>query len=67
MCPDRKLKWFKDHGRTTAQIKEIKKMVIRRWEESYCGVEVETPGDETQPPKVCTVLANAFTIHHWSY
>lgn len=35
MCPDKKLKWFKDHGRTAAQIKEIKKTVIKRWDESY--------------------------------
>jgi hypothetical protein len=41
MCPDRKVKWFKDHGRTAAQIKEIKKMVTKRWEESYQGAEEE--------------------------
>jgi hypothetical protein len=35
MCPDRKLKWFKDRGRTTAQIEDIRKLVINRWEESY--------------------------------
>jgi hypothetical protein len=55
MCPDRKLKWFKDHGRTAMQIKEVKKMVIRRWEQSYCDVEDETLGNEMQvmqPPKV---------------
>lgn len=52
MCPDRKLKWFKDHGRTAAQIREIKKLVIRRWEESYQGVEEETLGDETKQLKV---------------
>lgn len=51
MCPDRKLKWFKDHKRTAAQIKEIKKMVITRWQESYRGVRVEDENseDETQP------------------
>ena len=54
MCPDRKLKWFKDHGRTAVQIKEIKKVVIKRWDESYCVVEGETPGETqvTQPSKV---------------
>ncbi|KAF8495270.1 hypothetical protein F5888DRAFT_1794991 [Russula emetica] len=56
MCPNRKLKWFKDHGRTAAQIKEIKKMVVKRWEESYYeGAEEEVQGDEsrvTQPLKV---------------
>jgi hypothetical protein len=62
MCPDRKLKWFKDHGRTAMQIKEIKKMVIKRWEESYYSVEDETPENPTpvtQPAKVWIVPANA--------
>ncbi|KDR68282.1 hypothetical protein GALMADRAFT_42456, partial [Galerina marginata CBS 339.88] len=35
MCPDRKSKWFKDHGRTARQIKEIEKMVIAKWNEVY--------------------------------
>jgi hypothetical protein len=52
MCPDCKLKWFKDHGRTAAQIKEIKKLVIKHWEESYQAAEEETPGNEMQQPKV---------------
>lgn len=53
MCPDRKLKWFKDHNRSAIQIKEIKKMVIKRWEESYCGVEDEAPGEpQVTQPKV---------------
>ena len=54
MCPDRKLKWFKDNGRTAIQIKEIKRVVIKRWDESYCGVEDETPGETQvmQPSKV---------------
>jgi len=54
MCPDRKLKWFKDHGCTSAQIKdsEIKKTVIKHWEESYQGDEEETQGNEMQQPKV---------------
>ncbi len=30
MCPDKKLKWFKDHGHSAAQIREIKKMVTNR-------------------------------------
>jgi hypothetical protein len=52
MCPDRKLKWFKDHGRTAVQIKEIKKVVIKRWEESYRGIEDTSETQATQPPKV---------------
>jgi len=35
LCPNCKLKWFKDHGCTTCQIKEIEKMVIARWNVSY--------------------------------
>src|SRR5258708_1646355 len=35
MCPDRKLKWFKDRGHTTGQINDIHKLVINCWEESY--------------------------------
>jgi hypothetical protein len=39
MCPDKKLKWFKDHGRTAAQIRDIKKLVVTRWNETYKGDE----------------------------
>lgn len=35
MCPDRKLQWFKDRGRTAAQIEDIRKVVVNRWSESY--------------------------------
>jgi hypothetical protein len=41
MCPDKKLKWFKDHGQTAAQIQDIKKMVIERWDETYKGEDSE--------------------------
>ncbi|KAF5315255.1 hypothetical protein D9619_006958 [Psilocybe cf. subviscida] len=37
LCPDRKLKWFKDHGRTVRQIKEIEKLVISTWKSDYEG------------------------------
>ncbi|KAF8232541.1 hypothetical protein L208DRAFT_1561799, partial [Tricholoma matsutake] len=37
MCPDKKLKWFKDHGQTEAQIQDIKKMVIEHWDKTYKG------------------------------
>ena len=39
MCPYKKLKWFKDHGRTATQIREIKKLVVTRWNETYKGDE----------------------------
>ncbi|KAF9032378.1 hypothetical protein BJ165DRAFT_1357982 [Panaeolus papilionaceus] len=35
MCPDKKLKWFKDHGRTAQQIRTIRKLVIAKWTEIY--------------------------------
>ena len=41
MCPDKKLKWFKDHGQTAAQIQDIKKMVIECWDETYKGEDME--------------------------
>ena len=43
MCPDKKLKWFKDHGRTAAQIREIKKLVVTCWNETYKGDEEPVP------------------------
>jgi hypothetical protein len=54
MCPDKKLKWFKDHGRTPAQIRDIKKLVTTRWTETYKD-EKSTPA-ATAPSrrgKVC--------------
>jgi hypothetical protein len=39
MCPDKKLKWFKDHGHSAAQIRDIKKLVLTRWAETYKGDE----------------------------
>ncbi|KAF9530060.1 hypothetical protein CPB83DRAFT_868785 [Crepidotus variabilis] len=35
MCPDRKLRWFKDHGRTIQQVNQLKSRVIASWEKSY--------------------------------
>ncbi|KAF8239996.1 hypothetical protein L208DRAFT_1235128 [Tricholoma matsutake] len=43
MCPDKKLKWFKDHGHTAAQIRDIKKTVLTHWNESYKGDEEVLP------------------------
>ena len=44
MCPDKKLKWFKDHGHTMAQIQDIKKLVLTHWTETYRGDEGTVPG-----------------------
>ncbi|KAF8218824.1 hypothetical protein L208DRAFT_1066469, partial [Tricholoma matsutake] len=51
MCPDKKLKWFKDHGQTAAQIQDIKKMVIEHWDETYKGENLEElpPAPAHQP------------------
>ena len=46
MCPDKKLKWFKDHGRSAAQIRDIKKLVVTRWNETYKGDEEPPPATE---------------------
>ena len=35
MCPDQKFNWFREQGRTAAQIEDICKMVINQWNESY--------------------------------
>jgi len=50
LCPDRKLKWFKDHSCTTRQIKEIEKMVIARWNVSYAPEESSDDLDEASTP-----------------
>jgi hypothetical protein len=51
MCPDKKLKWFKDHGRTPAQIRDIKKLVITRWNETYKGDEEPAPAATAVPQR----------------
>ena len=54
MCPNKKLKWFKDHGWTTAQVTEIKKLVLKCWDESYklsTDEEIE-PAEAASNPKV---------------
>jgi hypothetical protein len=59
MCPDKKLKWFKDHGRTAAQVAEIKKLVIKRWDESYKPTAASEPINAAVPvafgSKVCYI------------
>ena len=47
MCPDKKLKWFKDHGHSAAQIRDIKKLVVTRWNETYKGDEEPPPATES--------------------
>ena len=49
MCPDQKLKWFKDHGRTSAQIRDIKKLVVTRFRESYALAESSDAHEDSAP------------------
>jgi hypothetical protein len=62
MCPDKKLKWFKDHGRTTAQIKQIKTLSIKRWDESYKPMDEAMPTSTTAASKVANC---ASPTHHY--
>lgn len=43
MCPDHKLKWFKDRGRDKDQIKAIKQKVINAWNETYALADIASP------------------------
>jgi hypothetical protein len=40
MSPDKKMKWFKDHGRSAAEIRRIKKLVVDRWNKGYEGEDM---------------------------
>lgn len=53
MCPDRKLKWFKDHGRTPSQIRAIEETVVNMWNSEYAKEDSNTPHPHTSIPKVC--------------
>ncbi len=58
MCPDRKLKWFLDHGRTAAAVAKIKKLVVQRWNSSYSslsqsGADEPEGSERPRKPKVC--------------
>ena len=48
MCPDKKLKWFKDHGHSDSQIHDIRNLVATRWNETCKGDE----GPELAPHAV---------------
>ncbi|KAF8235725.1 hypothetical protein L208DRAFT_1104569, partial [Tricholoma matsutake] len=47
MCPHQKLTWFKDHGHTSAQIRDIKKLVVTRFRESYALAESSDAHEES--------------------
>ncbi|KAL0058691.1 hypothetical protein AAF712_014619 [Marasmius tenuissimus] len=50
MSPNKKLDWFKKHGRTETQVEEIKKLVIQTWNQSYrpaCFAPPQSAGPST--------------------
>ncbi|KAF8994101.1 hypothetical protein BDQ17DRAFT_1252090, partial [Cyathus striatus] len=49
MCPDRKLKWFKDNGRNSSAIKAIKAIVIKHWKETYLPNSNESNAGSSEP------------------
>ncbi|KAF8960256.1 hypothetical protein BDZ97DRAFT_1666176, partial [Flammula alnicola] len=59
MCPDRKLKWFKDHGRTARQIKEIEKIVVSKWNENYIPEDRDAAQSSTPASSVCKSISSA--------
>ncbi|KAF7762543.1 hypothetical protein Agabi119p4_9136 [Agaricus bisporus var. burnettii] len=58
LCPDWKLKWFKDHGFPASKIKDIKKCILARFTQSYAT-------DKTSQPNVVQQVKkrSPFVIH----
>ncbi|KAF9471507.1 hypothetical protein BDN70DRAFT_819934, partial [Pholiota conissans] len=62
MCPDRKMKWFKDHGRSRAQITAIEKRVIAKWNKFYATDESLRVDEE--PSSLDQTVCFLFNIAH---
>ncbi|KAF9039869.1 hypothetical protein BJ165DRAFT_1351564 [Panaeolus papilionaceus] len=62
MCPDRKLKWFKDHGWTVAQIRDIKKLVIDTWKAKYKPSQVSSGVDSDTPAAAAADRRRLFEV-----
>jgi len=56
MCPDHKLSWFKNHSFSTAKIRDIKKLVVKHWNETY---ELQSPD-----PPVVPLKSDAAKVSH---
>jgi hypothetical protein len=66
MSPDKKLKWFKDHGRGR-DVAAIKKLVVTRWNETYKGSAEPGPAAKLRPRggkrgKVSTLCGCIFEV-----
>lgn len=46
MCPDQKLVWLKNRNISAQKLKDIKKMLIHWWNETYASKTVDTPVPE---------------------
>jgi len=55
LCPDRKMAWFKDQKLSAQRIRQIKKIVIDRWNASYAPNE-DVVSERTEDKKVCNIL-----------
>lgn len=66
MCPDRKLKWFKDHGFPSLVTRKIKQLVIDRWEKDYKPEPVAAPAPG---PSVCVyfVIISSYSLYNYLY
>lgn len=64
MCPDRKLKWFKDHGRDSEQIALIREIVISRWNESYVQHAAPIP-TVSHTNKVSSLIIETLCPYHY--
>jgi hypothetical protein len=43
MSPDKKLEWFKQRGWTEDEIAEVRKLVVDRFNNSYCPTSLRPP------------------------
>ncbi len=64
MCPDRKVKWFKDHGRNQRQTNEIKKRITKYWQTSYAKFKVtsNTNKSTAQSSSQIILIIHSFSI-----
>lgn len=68
MSPDRKLDWFRNKGWSKAEIKEVRCLIVVRWDESYVSVSTPaatvstTNADRPAVLSVCTSMTQLLTF-----
>ncbi|KAJ7879454.1 ribonuclease H-like domain-containing protein, partial [Mycena leptocephala] len=50
LCPNLKLEWFKENGRSTTQIRRIREMIVARYDELFKTVAQPTRTPTSAPP-----------------